>query len=545
MCFAITVVLGSSLSPLTISRAEAQSASTYYVSPTGSDANSGSQSYPWATITRASSIVAPGDTVIVEDGTYHIPAGGSVGGSPAGDWAIGSNGTPGNPITYIARHKWQAKLVGQGTGDGSAIVGMHGGYNILENFDITGSDALGIMMATTGTTANHNQVIGNYVHDINAPCDGVGGGGINAGNGSDYTGIDHNDILGNLVINIINAGSSGCGFHTTYGIYEAVPYGTVANNIVINAYYAIQMWHFARNSTIFGNTTIRNANGIVIGASNGSTDDNTLVQNNVTVMNSSAGIIEEAATGIHNRYIDNLGYQNTVDISLQNRNSCSGCINGNPLFVSNTGNATGNYCLQSTSPARGTGLALAGIPTDFMAESRPQSGATVIGACIGSGTSSGTTPTGTVAAGITANPTSVAPGGSTTLTWTTKNAVSANLNGTSVPLNGSLVVYPTASTAYRVTAYSSTGTTDEGTVNVKVTLPVAAGITASPTSVTHGSGTTLTWTTKNAVSANLNGTSVPLSGSLVVYPTASTAYRITAYTSTGASDEGTVNVKVN
>src|ERR1700746_417835 len=98
MSFAVTVVLGSSLSPLTIPRVEAQSASTYYVSPAGSDANSGNQSYLGATITRASSIASPGDTVIVEDGTYYIPAGGSVGGSLAGDWAIGSNGAPGHPI---------------------------------------------------------------------------------------------------------------------------------------------------------------------------------------------------------------------------------------------------------------------------------------------------------------------------------------------------------------------------------------------------------------------------------------------------------------
>src|ERR1700760_4961525 len=47
----------------------------------------------------------------------------------------------------------------------------------------------------------------------------------------------------------------------------------------------------------------------------------------------------------------------------------------------------------------------------------------------------------TCAAGIKGNPTSIASGGSSTLTWTTTNCVSADLNGTPVPTGaGSRVV---------------------------------------------------------------------------------------------------------
>jgi len=536
--FAASVVLGSSFFPPTVSHAEAQS--TYYVSTAGSDADSGSESFPWATITHASSIAGPGDTVIVEDGTYELPAGGSVNGTLAGDWAIGSNGTAGHLITYIAQNKWQAKLVGQGTGDGSAVVGMHGGYNVLENFDITGTDDAGVILATTGTTASYNQAIGNYVHNIVTPCDDDGGAGLNSGAGSDYTGISHNDFIGNLVVNIANAGGSQCSFNTSVGIYEAVPYGTVANNIIINADYAIQSWHAAAHLTIFGNTELNSKIGVLVGAGDapGGTNDYTLVQNNIAVNNSVAGIIEEGNTGTHNQYTDNLVNGNQTNISLQNGLSASGTVTANPLFINNTGTATGNYCLQPSSPARGTGLALAGILTDFYGQARPQSGATVMGACIGSG---GTT-SGTVAAGIRASATTVESGHPTTLTWTTNNAVTANLNGTAVALNGSLVVNPTTTTAYRITADSATGTTDEGTVTVTV---VAAGIRASATTVAPGGNTTLTWTTTGAASADLNGTAVPLNGSLVVNPTATTAYRITAHSSSGVTDEGTVIVTVN
>jgi len=540
MSLVTSFVFGGSLLSLIVSRAEAQSGTTYYVSPTGSDANGGTQNSPWATITHASSITAPGDTVIVEDGTYYLPTGGLINGTPAGDWAIGSNGTSGHPITYIAAHKWQAKLVGEGTGDGSVVVGMQGGYNILENFDITGTDATGVMLATTGTTASYNQAIGNYVHDIVTPCDDHGGSALTSGAGADYTGISHNDIIGNLVVNVTSAAGSSCPWNVTAGIYELVPYGTVANNIVINGGYAIQSWHAASHLTIFGNTELNSKNGVVVGAGDapGGTNDYTLVQNNIAVNNSVTGIIEEGNTGTHNQYIDNLGDENLEDVSLQNGLTCPTCIHADPLFVSNTGTSTGNYCLQSNSPAAGTGLALAGILTDFYGQYRPQSGATAMGACIGSDNS----PYSSVAAGIRASATTVASGHAVTLTWTTYNAVTANLNGTAVPLVGSLVVYPRTPTAYRVTAYDSTGATDEGTVKVAV---VAAGISASSTAVASGQAVTLTWTTQGAVSADLNGTTVPLNGSLVVNPTATTAYRITAHSSSGVIDWGTVFVTVN
>lgn len=45
-------------------------ASTYYVSPTGSDSNAGSQAKPWASLQHAVDAVQPGDTIIVESGTY-------------------------------------------------------------------------------------------------------------------------------------------------------------------------------------------------------------------------------------------------------------------------------------------------------------------------------------------------------------------------------------------------------------------------------------------------------------------------------------------
>ena len=43
---------------------------TYHVSTAGSDSNTGSIDAPWATLQRAADVVDPGDTVLVNAGTY-------------------------------------------------------------------------------------------------------------------------------------------------------------------------------------------------------------------------------------------------------------------------------------------------------------------------------------------------------------------------------------------------------------------------------------------------------------------------------------------
>jgi len=49
----------------------APSANTYYVAPTGDDANPGTLAQPWRTIQHAADQLTPGDTVYIRAGTYH------------------------------------------------------------------------------------------------------------------------------------------------------------------------------------------------------------------------------------------------------------------------------------------------------------------------------------------------------------------------------------------------------------------------------------------------------------------------------------------
>jgi len=59
---------------MTVSIFVGTNAATFYVSPTGSDANSGSQTAPWATITHAVAAAASADTIMVQNGDYSASA---------------------------------------------------------------------------------------------------------------------------------------------------------------------------------------------------------------------------------------------------------------------------------------------------------------------------------------------------------------------------------------------------------------------------------------------------------------------------------------
>lgn len=425
-----------------------QSSNVYYVSPTGNDTGDGSSSRPWATLQHADTVVRPGDLVTVLDGTYR------------GDMTLASSGTAGHPITYRAQNKWHAKLVGTGKGDGSAVIRLSGGYTILQDFDVTGSNASGIILAYTGHIASFNSAIGNYVHDLTTPCDSNSGTAIETGGGDDYSGITHNNMIGNLIVNITPY--DGClGGHKSSGLYAEVPYCVIAHNIVINAGYAIQSWHAASHVTIYGNILVNNLRSITIGAGDaphGVTNDYSLVQNNIIYNSARTAIAESGNTGPHNKYLNNLIYRGNIDVRLNNGLSAVGTINVDPQFVNNTGTAAGNYQLKQ--------------PLAHW-KRLPQE---KIGTVPGEDATIGTAiPLSEIvnrdivpAAGVSASVSSIIRGQSSTITWTTKDAVSATLNGTSVPLNGSLTVRPTVTTTYKVIAKSATGRIDWGSATVSV-----------------------------------------------------------------------------
>ncbi len=183
---------------------------------------------------------------------------------------------------------------------------------------------------------------------------------------------------------------------------------------------------------------------------------------------------------------------------------------------------------------------------------------------------------------LTASPTSVAPGDHTTLSWnfpqagtfsidqgigpvspglsgtTTSKAINADTTFTGTAIAGSGGATITCSTTVTVTGSSSSAnsgnesTTTESastTSTPTVTPPPAptCSLTASPTSVTSGGASTLSWTTTNATAFSLDngiGSSTPASGSVTTSAiTATTTYTGTA-SGTGGSASCTATVGI-
>ncbi len=153
---------------------------------------------------------------------------------------------------------------------------------------------------------------------------------------------------------------------------------------------------------------------------------------------------------------------------------------------------------------------------------------------------------------LTATDTTITSGQSTTLEWTSSNAVSARIDngvGTvSPPSAGSTTVSPTSTTTYTLTVTDSNGAQAAASVTITVTAPPTAVLTATDATITSGQSTTLEWTSSNAVSARIDngvGTvSPPSAGSTTVSPTSTTTYTLTVTDANGAQAAATTTVTV-
>ena len=143
--------------------------------------------------------------------------------------------------------------------------------------------------------------------------------------------------------------------------------------------------------------------------------------------------------------------------------------------------------------------------------------------------------------GISASPTSIAPGGSSTLAVTATNATQVMLTGsdgssyTLQTTGGTQAVSPTATTTYTASATGAGGKISASvTVTVTSNPPPTVSITASPNSITSGGSATLTVSAVNATQVTVTGsdgtsyTLLPSGGTQAVSPTVTTTYTATA-----------------
>jgi hypothetical protein len=150
------------------------------------------------------------------------------------------------------------------------------------------------------------------------------------------------------------------------------------------------------------------------------------------------------------------------------------------------------------------------------------------------------TPFGSLAA----SPTSVAPGDSVTLSWTSSGADSGGIDhgvGTVALPNGSKKVQVAATTTFTLTLKNSAGTsTYPATVTVTTPTAPTGTFSASPSHVTSGDSVTLSWTSTNATSGQITpgvGLITPLaSGSRRVMVTVSTTFTLALSNPSGTTN---------
>ncbi len=342
-------------------------AGTYYVATGGSDSNPGTQSQPFQTVSHAAGVVSAGDTVIVENGTYNETI------------VENASGTSSAPITIQAQNQWGAVIAPSGSGE---IISVNGSYVTIENFEIignsggtnndgikfqypgTGGHAIGNKIHNIGTgnctggapiiTAQTSSVINaNFLYDYGfSGCNQYEGIYINDGNGQTVT----NNLIGN---GIGGNGAATIGIQINGQEAQTATFPsneTVTNNTLFNLSGWGTLWacwstpsaHNCSNNKFNNNilytTGTNGISGSVRTANNGGTFDSTNSWSNNLIFNSGSPSMDA--------------------VSLTNT------ITSDPLFVNYQANGSGNYQLQTSSPAIGAGTSTGAPSTDFAGNQR-------------------------------------------------------------------------------------------------------------------------------------------------------------------------------
>jgi len=133
----------------TSSLVTATQAATYYVSPSGSDANSGTLTAPFVTLQKAVNLANPGDTIYMRGGTYAL----------SGQVNINRDGTSGNPIR-VFNYPGEVPILDAASATNSAVElirMLDASWWHFKGLEIKNSPKLGLVM----WDGSHNNIIEN------------------------------------------------------------------------------------------------------------------------------------------------------------------------------------------------------------------------------------------------------------------------------------------------------------------------------------------------------------------------------------------------
>lgn len=295
---------------------------TIYVSTLGNDANSGTETSPFLTISKAIGVASTGDTIYVRTGNYPAftasKSGLKILAYPNETPLISGGGGVKLLGDYITLSGFEVINM---TGNFSAAIVSYGDYNTIE--ENTVHDSTGTMSGVTVSGGSYNQVSRNTVYNNNFF-------GIGIYNSPGNNVISENTIYGHHAM----AGDSD-GIHCSKSSSNII-----ANNLVHdNADDGIDTWdcpsNIVSNNTVYHNGGTGDGNGIKVGYGG----DNS-VTGNISYNNLTCGF---TSNGGGNYYENNTGYNNgTCGFEDDWR------VNGNTQssqFINNKawGNPSGNF----------------------------------------------------------------------------------------------------------------------------------------------------------------------------------------------------------
>lgn len=415
----------------------------YYVDPDGSDGNDGSQAAPWETIQHAADTIQPGDTILLNSGTY---AGARIEKSGTVDAWMSLKAAPGTSVLINVpgpNNKHDSNLEFE-TWEGDEIVA----YWLVEGLEVADAPYWGIDMRGNEENHSHNFVIrNNRVHDngLNTGKTGIFFAFIDdvivEGNES-YANGEHGVYLSNSGDRFVVRANSlhdnnNCGLHIN-GDWESgedgiISDGLVENNIifengvggcsginmdgVINAIVRNNLLYqnhaggislfqengavCSQNIQILNNTIVQAEDGRwAINISDDECINNKIFNNIILTFHEWRGSIVIPSSGIsgfesdYNVIMDRFssdGDESVLSLSeWQALGYDSNSIIATPseLFTNSE-----DYHLHIESPAIDVGATLPGIAKDLEGASRPQGVAYDIGAFEFRASSLGQTPT--------------------------------------------------------------------------------------------------------------------------------------------------------
>jgi hypothetical protein len=359
------------------------STGTYYVAPTGSDANAGTATAPFRTVQKAANVVQPGNVVIVRDGIYTGPT-----GSGTALVNITRGGTSSAWVTFKAEHRWGAKLNAQNNATQYGIFLKTGAnYVRIEGFEIYGTKN-SAFLAYNG--AHHVDFVRNHVHNAGRNCSdsNIGQNGAFVGGGVRYVTLERNLFHD---IGRFAPGENGCSLSTTnyqnhdHGVYvEQADDVIIRNNIFYNikrgfsiqrysssGYVASRLW-ILNNTFAFPNP-YRSAH---ITIQTGATDMR--VENNVFYDPKDAALSFASMSFPNLTVKNNITYSGVIKTGSPSGATFSGNLDNTDPRLMAPGSA--NFRLQDGSPAIDRGLSLSEVKADFDGLSRPRGAGYDLGA---------------------------------------------------------------------------------------------------------------------------------------------------------------------